>query len=232
MLLVDQRIGSVDLAEPLRKLGLPVELRMLEFGDLAWTGRGPAGDVRVGVELKKVGDLLNSLRSNRLPGHQLPGLQQSYDYRYLLVEGVWEVDAAGYVVINGGTHKATRMASQELEERLLTLATLGGIDVQYTFSRRATLRRLAALYRWWTDRGWDDHSSHVVVYQPQQIAPVSQFRRTVMTLPAIGMKTSKAVEKQFGTLRRAFLASAAGWLEIDGIGAKTANRIQEVIDGR
>jgi NAD-dependent DNA ligase len=53
-----------------------------------------------------------------------------------------------------------------------------------------------------------------------------------MTLPGIGRKTSKLVEAHFHTLRRAFSARGPEWTMIDGIGPKTAQAIQDVIDGR
>ena len=37
----------------------------------------------------KLPDLVSSLRTGRLSGHQLPGLVSSFDFSYLLVEGTW-----------------------------------------------------------------------------------------------------------------------------------------------
>ena len=60
MILLDRRIGSSDLYQPLRACNLPVELTTLESADVAWLGRGPEGvPTPIGVEIKRIGDLLN-----------------------------------------------------------------------------------------------------------------------------------------------------------------------------
>jgi ERCC4-type nuclease len=100
MILVDQRTGSADLEPQLKALGLPTELMFMEFGDIAWTGRGENGTaVQVGIELKKLPDLLTSLRDGRLPNHQVPGMlkkpEGAYDYGWLIVEGKWRKGPLG-----------------------------------------------------------------------------------------------------------------------------------------
>lgn len=235
MILVDHAVGSVELIAPLCKMGLPAEKIVQPFGDVAFEGRGDGGkSVMVGIELKTVGDLIGSLRTNRI-NDQVRGLVETYDHRWLVIEGEWDVDAKTGTVCPKGGRKGTfkpTMTVGELENRITTLEMLGGLRVRRTFNRADTLRFLASLYRWWTDRDCDAHSSHLTVYQPSLIIPVSQFRATVMTLPSIGRKTSKLVEQHFQTLRRAFSARGPEWTMIDGIGAKTAQAIQDVIDGR
>jgi ERCC4-type nuclease len=236
MILVDHAVGSVELIEPLCRMGLPAEKIVQPFGDVAFEGKGAGGkSVMVGIELKTVGDLISSLRSNRI-NDQLQGLIQTYDHRWLVIEGEWRVDKMGLVMTQGhrGTWKPThgRMTVGELENRITTLEMMGGLHVRRTFTRRDTIHLLAGLYRWWTDRALDAHTSHLAVYQPSMIVPVSQFRATVMTLPGIGRKTSKAVEQHFKTLRNAFTASARDWTHVDGIGLKTASTVVRVIDGR
>jgi ERCC4-type nuclease len=206
-------------------LGLPAIGAQLAFGDVAWTAYGGQP---VGVELKNVADLIGSLRSNRLPGHQLPGLSATYAERWLFVEGTWRVNNAGMICLPGVTDRP-RMSVGELEERVQTMRGTG-LQVRHTPDRHTTLHALACLYRWYTDKAHDAHVSHLVHYEP--VARVSQFRRTVMTLPAVGAKTSAAVEAHFGTLRQAFGATATAWMSVEGIGAKTAARIEQALDGR
>ena len=79
MIWVDSRIGSKDLAAPLTRLGLPAELTTLPFGDIAFEGQGDdRGPLTVGIEFKVLTDLVQSLRSGRLVGHQVPGLRQTW----------------------------------------------------------------------------------------------------------------------------------------------------------
>jgi ERCC4-type nuclease len=80
----------------LSKAGLPVDAStQLEAGDLFFVGRGDKGAATtIGIEHKKVADLIASLRTGRLQGVQLPGMRAAeagatplYDYAYLMVEG-------------------------------------------------------------------------------------------------------------------------------------------------
>jgi ERCC4-type nuclease len=226
MILVDARVGSGDLVDPLRRLSLPIEKAHLGFGDVAFVGRGVGGEVvSVGIELKKFRDLVASLRSGRLQGHQLVGLQQAYDFRWLIVEGQWKQGRRGELV-QGKTPVRGAMSGAELEKRLITLEVQGGLRIRHTFSRRDTLRVICNLYRWWTDRALEDHDSHVAIYHPASLAPVSQFRQIVSTLPCIGVKISKIVESHFdGDIRRAINASTAEWAAIEGLGERSAQRI-------
>ena len=82
MILVDDRIGAVEIA-PL--LGSPNVTCRLEFADFAWSGNGPDGQVDIGVERKSLLDLLASMTTGRLSGHQMVGLTAQYDWVYLLV---------------------------------------------------------------------------------------------------------------------------------------------------
>lgn len=93
MLTVDPREGSNNLVEPLSMMGVPVRRETLEYGDVAFVGRGPSeSSLPVGIEYKSVSDLLTSWQDGRLLGHQLPGMLNCYTINYLLVEGATSVD--------------------------------------------------------------------------------------------------------------------------------------------
>ncbi len=235
MILVDVKTGKRDKPEsfidPLKRLGLPAQKANLDFGDFAFVGRGIGGvDVSVGIELKKFRDLVSSLRSGRLQGHQLIGLQQAFDYRWLIIEGTWKQGRHGELV-QGKTKVHGGMSGAELEKRLTTLEVQGGIKIRHTATRSDTLRVICNLYRWWTDRNLDTHDSHIVIYHPTPLIPISQFRQTVSTLPGIGIKLSAVVEKRFGTLNQMFRATVEQWEDIEGIGRPTAERIVQTIRG-
>ena len=242
MLLVDRRIGSKDLLVPLQKMGLPAELTELAYGDLAFEGRGEHGaTVDIGIELKRLSDLLNSLRSGRLAGHQLPGMIQMYEYSWLIVEGRWGADRWGHVRALKGSPLHGQMAIGELEKTLLTLELRGGLHVCRTCNRRGTLLFISSLYHWWVDRNLDAHCSHLTVHTPQSFIPISPFRQVVAQLPGVGLKTSRAVEQHFqGSLKQAVLANADEWARIttkDGqgrerrFGTKAATRVVEFCQG-
>jgi ERCC4-type nuclease len=231
MILVDNRVGSKDLMVPLTRAGLPAHLSHLEYADVAFVGRGEGGkDVAVGIELKRFQDLISSLRTGRLQGHQLPGLRGAYDYIWLIVEGEWRQGKMGQL-LHGRRKVHGQMTGGELEKQLLTLEMLGGVHVRHVNHRRDTVRVIGSLYRWFTDRDLDAHRSHLVIYHATPLLPISQFRQTISTLPGVGIKTSLVIERKFITLKRAVNASLDEWCSIDGIGPKTALHIREVLNG-
>ena len=204
MIYVDDRAGSDELVAPLKKLGLPVEEKRLKSADIAFTGRGTNGvPLLIGVEHKKLPDLVQSMTTHRLQ-EQLEAQIQMYDRSYLIVEGDWDFNDEGRVVLWKGQRKKPLRGSPpaaELLQRLLTIATRADIAVWPLHSRRATLIFLTALYRWWTDKDLDEHKSHIGVKSPDvdlgTRLPLSDFRRNVMvTLPDIGFAASKAVEER------------------------------------
>lgn len=95
-ILVDNRVGSKHLATIIRNQDerAEVELVQLEYGDVALTANGPDDEpLLIGIEVKKIEDLLNSIATGRFIAHQLPGLLSMYDVCFLLVQGVWRRDS-------------------------------------------------------------------------------------------------------------------------------------------
>lgn len=235
MLLVDDRAGSKELLKPLVAMGLPAILTSLPSADLAFEGRGESGrPVLIGIEYKKLGELVGSLRTQRLQGHQLEKMRDTYEFSYLLVEGEVLFDAKGRLQRRAGRRDFAPlpggMGVSELYKRLHVLHLRGGLNVLWGHRVADGLQQIAALYRVWTDCNLDEHKSHIAVYSAPALVPLSGFRQSVvgMKLPHIGIKTSKAVEAYFGgSLRRALLAPEAEWAKIEGIGPKTARQIQE-----
>lgn len=216
MIFLDNRTGSKDLYHPLRRAGLDVDLVVLPFGDLAFEGRGE-GDtpVQIGIEYKHVGEAVMSIRDGRLAGHQLPGLVRAYDWRWLLIEGAWETALGGELIRHERRGKVKLgMTASELRKHLLTYQHCAGVMMQTCETREHTLKFVADLYHWWTDRALDKHTSHLQQHRPPALFQLNQFRRTVSTLPGIGRKTSKAVQAQFGTLKRAFCGTREEWASV------------------
>ena len=248
MLLIDSRVGSKDLVEPLKNLGLPVLLTELESADIAFEGRGPQEtSLLIGIELKRLDgkstDLIQSLRSGRLSGEQLPkmlGPHGQYEYGWLLVEGEWRTDKQGQLTVYKGpkigwVRPPGKMSTSELEKKILTLELCGGLHVHHARSRAETLKFLANLYRWFTDRDFDQHTSHLMVHTPQATLQISDFRKAVCQWPGIGVKTSKAVEQRFHTIRCAAAAPVEEWAAITTgdrkLGHKTAARVVKFLRG-
>jgi ERCC4-type nuclease len=239
--------GSNGLWDDLKKTDIELMQGTLEGGDLFFLGKGPEGrEVTVGVEFKKLSDLLSSLRSKRLQGHQLFEMQP-YDFRFLLIEGEWRHDDEGFVTIRSfrkGQKPSWRRApgsfrAAELDKSLLGLVLRAGVIVKETHSRKDTVRWIQSLYRNFTDMEWDDHTSHTGLYRPSSgFQRPSPFRDFIAGIPGVGIKRSKTVEQFFwnptkgkASPRRAVAARADTWAQIDGIGKKGAEQIDAFLEG-
>jgi ERCC4-type nuclease len=228
---------------------LDAELVELEFADVAFSGLGNKGAaVDIGIELKTLNDLVSSLRSGRLSGHQLPGLRAKYEHAWLLVEGFWKADEWGNVVTYQGKGRGWRMLpgkmrASELEKQVLTLELCGGLHVRYTNSRADTVRVIANLFHWWTDVALDHHTSHLAIHDAPTLIPISPWRQAFTKLPGVGIRMSKAVADHFeNSLRQAARASVSEWAAIQvldestgksrRLGEKVATRIVAFLKGK
>lgn len=232
MILVDYRDGSKELAEPLKAAGLPVEVVTLDAGDVAFEGRGEGGKaVMVGIEYKKLSELVGSLRTERLQGHQLNKMRDpdsGYDYSWLFIEGELHYDTTGKLLRKGWFHGKPQlkplpggMTVGELLRRIYVLHLCGGLNPWWTQTRRDTVTAIEILYRTWTDVDLDKHKSHMGIYDAPTLVPISRFRQCVMKFPHVGVKASLAVEMQFnGSLREACNASVDEWAELQTVDDK------------
>jgi ERCC4-type nuclease len=260
MLLVDYRRGSEHLAAPLEAAGFPVyrkpdgELPTLGFADVAFTGRGPGGKpIEIGIELKRLSDLVSSLRTGRLSGHQLPGLvgeNAAYDRVWLIIEGQWTTNRDGLVCVQRYNRRKRRMEwrpiegnmfASEMQKRVLTFELCGGVHVHWSNEPEDTLHFIQNLYRWWSDKDSDKHASHLAVHDQASFLDIGKVREALMKYPHIGRKASKAVIDHFGTIRRAGNASVAEWADIEvmtdkgkkrRIGTNFATEIVDFVNGR
>jgi len=220
---VDSATGSNTLVEPLQRLGLPAVSAHLASGDVAFTGRGEGGvPLSIGIEVKTVGELVGSLQTERLQGHQLLEMQLTYDRSYLIVEGDFGHDTQGRGTLfkNKKTGPMRGVPNAvELEQRLFNLQTRGGLITRHVDTRRDTIRVIHAWYRYWTDKALDEHKSHLAMYAPDMDAtlkvPISDFRRFVAQIPGIGYTTSAVLDAYFeGDPELLMRASAAEFAEL------------------
>ena len=245
---VDNRAGSAQMAPLLRKLGEEVELTQMPYGDVAFLGYGVQGaPVSVGIEMKSLSDVLACIQSGRFAGHQLPGLVQSYDYVWLLVEGVWRSRPQDGVLeyrregshggqfwnVAGGGRKLWLW--RDLESWLNTVCVMGGIRVHRVRDWNEGAAWIKTLHQWFVK---EEHSSHLVMYSGKAIAGdeallvrPSLVRRVAAELPGIGFKRSAAVASHFRTVAEMVSAPLSEWLMVDGVGRKTAADIVRGLNG-
>ncbi len=229
---LDRRKGSGELYTLLQARHLPVELTLLEFGDLAFCGHSPLGpsSVLIGIERKRIRDLLQSFTSGRLSGHQLPGLTETYAHRWLVVEGAYRESADGFLELPrrpGQPWEKVRMLYRAVEAYLLTLTLRGGLHVQRTFSPEETCGWVAQLWAWWTTKAYSEHRSHLALHDAPDhhvFFRPGLVQRVAAQLPGIDQK-AVAVAAAFPTVLDMAVASEDVWQTIPGIGKVGAGRL-------
>jgi len=237
MILVDRRVGSADLHPLLKAAGFPSRITTLKYGDASFFGRG-ADDlpVPVGIERKRLSDLLSSITSRRLVGHQLPGLVSSYERVYLLVEGVYRPAADGLLeeLRRGGWYPTRcRITYQQMEGFLITLRERSAIRVHRTSSARETALFLGHLFAWW-QKPWSKHSAHLSLPEaaddrnpadPVLLCRPTLLRKMAAVLPGVGWRRSLLVAREFQSIAAMLSAPEAAWRGIQGIPPAIGSRV-------
>lgn len=240
---VDSRTGSGDLVPLLKRRGVDVEIGRLEYGDVSIIGNGPEGcPVAIGVEVKQISDVLKCITDGRFAGHQLPGLIQTYQFRYLLIEGRYRPDVHSGI-LQWMTHKGLwanaaignrAFMYKELDHWLMTMEMRGGMRIVRAYDRHEAVCWLADLYHWWCSKEFEEHKSHLslnesgAIDQNVLVRP-SLVRRMAKELPGVGLDRSAAVAKEFHTPLDMILADESEWRDIEGIGKVTARKIMEAL---
>jgi ERCC4-type nuclease len=232
---IDPRAGSCELIAPLRKIGYEVKVEEMSFGDLAFKGNGPLAPMQIGIEYKKMEDLIQCLNDDRFLGHQLPGMLALYDRAYLVVEGtpLWQSDG-GFKNYEGTLHRWRRSHSNITLRRLLSavmkIEELGCRTI-FMASQSSALTYITTLHDWWQKK-WEEHSKKVYMHTPTLNLIVPSLRQKVaILLPGIGHQKLSLVADNWTNTRSMINASREDWLRLRGIGSKTADSIQEVLDG-
>lgn len=242
-LYIDDRAGSDNLIK-LFPQGL-VEVCRLEFGDVMFIGKGEDGTpTPVGIEFKTVEDVLKCICDGRFSGKQLPGLITEYPGNYwLLIEGDTRIGIEEQLQIQWRQRywSDVKVGSRgfkyaEYEGWITTHINKAGLKVKQVKDRRETKHWIMTQYKWWVEKGWDKHKSHLAQDKsgrPMQLTRPSYLREFAAILPGIGWGKAAAVEAHFDTIADAARADTDKWCNVAGIGKKMANRIVEAIhDGR
>lgn len=240
-------VGSREFERRLTRLGLPVRVRYLSSADFAFYGNGPSGLVRVGIERKKVQEMVGEHSRKRFTGRQLPRMSKRYGYRFLIVEGRIKVDDRGGSLMEGRDITSRRQQEMTLWheagwgrspttyenylKRELTTRLKAAMQVVYTGSEVETGYALHAIYRWF-QKAWSEHRSSyaldtLVEVDEQILDERSWFRDMLAKMPGVSWKRSRRVANYFRSLDEACSASAAEWQKALGFveGRKTASTI-------
>lgn len=236
MILVDNRAGSKELYPLLPKA--KTTLTRLDFGDIALDGNGPTGPVLIGIEHKTVGDVLSCIMDGRFAAHQLPGLLESYDYSYLMIEGRtrrakdgllwWFHESKRKWILPYGGSQRKPISIEAWVCWLNTMHIQGGISLLYTENKKQSAHYIKSLSRWWS-KPWSKHSSLKVFNESARVVcpltKVSTRRLMIAQLPGVGWEKSAAIAKHFPSVLAMALASPEEWQSLPGIGKVLAAKI-------
>lgn len=242
MIIVDTSDGSKDLLDCPDLFDVAVPGR-LDSADVMLTGHGPNGsEISVGVELKKVNDLVSSISTGRLGGEQIPKMLQTYDYSWLLVYGDYFVDEQTNVmqVQRRGRWQNFRLGRQRhlpwsyIEGFLLTLQMQTGVRVKHVHTITEAAKWLVIVDKW-LEKRWDQHKALKVFNRSGEMPfvgadPVEEaMARVAACLPAVGWERGWAAARVFDSIWEMMSASKDQWQEVPGVGKVIARSVVEAI---
>jgi ERCC4-type nuclease len=240
-LLIDDR-EEPNLARLLQSFDLDVAITRLEYGDAMFEGCGPTGrPVTVSLERKHIADVIQSMTTRRLTGHQLKGMAALYDYRYLVIEDNWRPTDTGGIEIWRGRGWMPAFTNRrgityrQVDSYLSSLELRAGLIVLRTSSIKETAFLYASRYQHW-QKPWSDHHAHDSIYSPPPNAQYHRGKTFVATREAGLMELIAAqfphidrkawvVGEHFDSVGAMILASEKEWQEIPGVGPITAHEI-------
>ena len=237
VILLDDRAGSKDFAPLLPKT---TALVRLPYGDAAFFGNGAEGKaVYIGVELKQISDVLNSMTTGRFAGHQLPGMLEEYDFSYLCVFGAYRADPKTGILQTprrrgwGDLRLGSRTFMwRDLESWLITMETKTPLKVRKCRDKREAAHFIKTLCAWWNEKEYEKHRAHLVMYDTAPVAGFikpSLLRRIASQLPGVGYERSKAVADHFGSVKKMMRAKERDWMKVEGVGKGIAKKVVEVL---
>jgi len=234
MIYVDDRIGSKELY-PMFPQG-SAKLTHLAYGDFMFAGHYVDSDIAIGIERKRIGDFINSMVSGRFMGHQLIGMQNSYHYNYLILEGDFRAHPkTGILEMNSWAGwQPYRAGKQQFMARdiwafMNTIEVMCGVHCYHCTYPEDTVFYLVALHHWWR-KEFAEHKGHLqphVVTGKVQLSRPSLVRKVASQFDGIGWDRAKGIDKQFSTVSEFVAADFSELIEIDGIGKGLASSIVE-----
>lgn len=242
VVLVDDRTGSGEVAPILRGLHVPVRVERMDSADFAFEGQGPRGKCMVGIERKKVRELIQSIESGRFEGDQLPKMVKAYEHCWLVVEGIWRPNPQSGVLEEGssnGWHDTLfgrkGFAFCQLDNFLTSMQARVHLMVKYTATVTDTAWVVKDMWQWYR-KPWGQHRSGLVIYNPPPPAALflkpNLVRRWANNLDGIGWEKSAAVAARFATPIDMVVAPEREWVTIPGIGRGLALKAVRQILGQ
>jgi ERCC4-type nuclease len=255
MILIDSRTGSGELEPLFRGMGVPTSIYPeMPFGDFMFDGKGPvtdknpSGKLSIGVERKSIRDMIQSIRSGRFSGHQLPGLIDMYDRVYVIIEGIYQPAPDGLLVesrngswvpLNVGS---TNYMYSMVDKFVISIEESCGVRFHRTAAKTETVHHIVNLYKEWNYKEYHQRRSHIAMVETrfETVTPWGLGRKVANQLPGIGTENSMAIDRHFGgSMERMVQADQKEWEGIElprgagvrKLGKSLASQIWKAIRG-
>lgn len=211
----EDKYTGVDLADAFRSHRYLPEVQSVRLtaGDIAFSGEGKGGlPVMVGVERKRIRDMLGSIRTGRFSGEQLPKLNTHYEHVFLLLEGDFRTDwATGLLSEYRWDPEERRKAwvpitlGKEvflglfLDSFIATITTHTPVQLIRTRDVKESVESVLSLAHSFS-KPWDDHTAHISIHRPDQYGnegKASTVRRVAFNLSGVGWERSGEIDRHF-----------------------------------
>lgn len=242
MILVAHEQSSLELLDTINKIGVKAEKHVLPYGDYAFEGNGPSGRMFIGIERKKLHDMLSCVDDSRYSAHQKIGMAQYYKRSYLMVEGVWKPhDQTGHLMEGFNAGKSFGYCKQRSQPvmyhklyRYLLSVGNSGVQIDYTRDPYHTAFNICECYHYYQKK-WDSHTSMLETQKlniPSLSGKPSLARRWAAEVEGLGVKLSMAAASVFRTGYDLAHADEFDWMEVDGVTSRMARASVREIRGQ
>lgn len=211
--------------------------------DVVCSGNGPSGEILVGVEVKKIPDLLSSISTGRLVATQLPKLLVDYSEIWLLTIGEYRAGVNGRLEIRGHRgwfpHKiGSNSVPLSYVESFLVEAQVMGIHLKQVSGEREAVEWLRALHKFWS-KPWDKHRamrktdrSGERALMPGMDNNIRQMVEIAQKFPVLGFERAWAAAHCFENSVAMVNATVEQWMAVPGVGKVIAKAVVEALNGR
>lgn len=211
----------------------------LPFGDMAFDGFDTKGPISVGVERKRLHDMLACIDDNRYAAHQRIGMNNLFNETWLVIEGIWRPhDPEGWLMEgdNKGSWWFCRPAGRpvlysKLRNYLFSVER-AGTPVIHTRDMSHTAFDICQLYSYYQKKSHTSHISKHRLNIPAFVEKPALVRRWAEELDGVGPKKAAQAAQIFKTPQALANSEAIEWRAIDGIGPNQAAAIVAQIEGK
>jgi ERCC4-related helicase len=204
-ILADHREKDNKIVKELIDLGVSVRTAQLNSADYVVSGK-------VGVELKKVPDFVNSILDHRLL-EQIRDLRNNFEKAVLIIEG--EEDIYSVRKVHGNAIRGM-LASVVLDFK---------VPVLYTKNPRDTAALLAVMAK-----REQDTSREITYHASKPLSMKEQQEFIVSSFPTIGVVNARNLLEKFSSIKKLINANKKDLMQVEGIGEKIAERLIKVFE--